>query len=366
MSGTFPDPEYVIELLQELTCCHGVSGFEDDVRTCVERHLRGQVDELSVDALGNLVAVVNASTDSAPTLLLDAHMDEIGLVIAHVETDGALRFALVGGWDERLLPGQRVQLRTREGKFIDGVIGTPPPHIQRDEDRKKPYSAEALFIDIGARSRAEVDATGLRIGDSGVVWQPFQRLLPPYVTGKAFDDRVGCALLILLLRRLASEPRLPIHVVGLFSTFEEIGARGALAAAYRIAPDVALVLEGTVAADVPGVPEARCPSRIGGGPALTIMDRNTHCTPRLVRFIEEVADHAGIPWQHKRPIFGGSDAARIHTTRGGVPTAIVSVPCRYIHSSVSLMSLEDFAHTYALLEKTVWEMPRFLASAQNG
>jgi endoglucanase len=229
------------------------------------------------------------------------------------------------------------------------VIGTVPPHIQKDEDRRKPYAAETLFIDTGARSREEATALGIRVGDSAVPDYPFAELAGGAIVGKALDDRAGCAVLVRVLEELrGSGDGCAVNIAAVFSTFEELGARGAHVAAYSVAPQAALVLEGTVAGDFPGVPESRCPSVQGRGPAITIMDRNTHCAPRVVAALEEIADRDGIPWQHKRPIFGGTDGARIHISRGGVPTGIVSVPCRYIHSPHATLRMEDFENTVRL------------------
>lgn len=342
-----------LELLEKLCNTVGVSGYENETRELIRGIVTPFVDEVYTDPLGNLVAVRHAHDIGErhqfhPTLMLDAHMDEIGMVVSHVEPEGFLRFALIGGWDERVLPAQAVTLLTRDGARLRGVIGTAPPHIQKDEERRKPYGADALFIDVGARGRDEVAAMGIRVGDCAVPDRPFEHLTADTVMGRALDDRAGCTVLIRVLQAIADEPRLPVNVAAAFTTFEEIGARGAHVAAHTIKPAMALVLEGTVAGDCPGVPASRCPSRQGAGPAITIMDRHTHCSPVIVRFLEELADREGIPWQHKTPIFGGSDAARIHISRAGVPTGIVSVPCRYIHSACSTLRLDDLERTVEL------------------
>lgn len=337
-----------IGLLRELCDAHGVSGYEDDVREIIGRRVKPLVDEVRTDPLGNLIAVREGATPAAPTLMIDAHMDEIGLVVSYVERAGFLRFAAVGGWDERVLPAQAVAVRTRAGTIVPGVIGAIPPHIQRDEDRRKPYGVDAMFIDVGARSREEVAELGIGVGDSAVPSQPFGVLSNGAVMGKALDDRAGCAVAIQVLEALASEPRLPVRVAAVFSTFEEVGARGAHVASYTVDPQIALVLEGTVAGDFPGVPESRSPSAQGRGPVVTIMDRNTHCPPKVVRFLESLAERNGIEYQHKTPIFGGTDGARIHVSRAGVLTGIVSVPCRYIHSPRAVMRMDDFEQTVRL------------------
>ncbi|MGB9692564.1 MAG: M42 family metallopeptidase, partial [Candidatus Sumerlaeaceae bacterium] len=256
-----------LELIRRLSEAHGPSGYENDVRELILEALADCVDDILTDALGNLIVRRHARSQSAPVLLVDAHMDEVGFVVSHIEASGFLRLAPIGGWDERIVLAQRLEIRTRDAKKYVGIVGTTPPHIQPAEERKTPISLDNVFLDVGATSREEVAAWGIRIGDSVVPAQGFIELNNGVVAGKAFDDRLGCAQLIELFWSLAELPRLNIEVVGLFSTFEELNARGAMVGAFRIAPTLALVLEGTVAADVPGVPEARCPTRIGAGAA---------------------------------------------------------------------------------------------------
>lgn len=352
-------------LLRALSSAHGVSGYEDDVRAVILERLGKHAAEHRVDALGNLIMKFGGAKPDAPVLMLDAHMDEIGLVVSYVEPNGFLRFALVGGWDERILPAQMVSIRTQDGKFVPGVIGTPPPHISRPEERGKPFSADSLFIDVGAETSADVQAMGIRVGDSAVIPGNFTVMGADdgTVMGKALDNRAGCTVAVRLLEELfAGGPRdLPVNVVALFSTFEEVGGRGAQAGSYGVDPDIALVLEGTVAADCPGVPAARNPSRQGGGPALTLMDRTAHLPRQLVTFIENLAAEESLGCQLKTPIFGGTNAARIHMVRSGVPTAVMSVPCRYIHSPNSTLRLADLQATIELAKAFVLNAHRYLA-----
>lgn len=336
-----------IEILQELCEAIGVSGYEDDVRSIIEHRVKNLVDEMRVDALGNLICIRKCPKPDAPTLLLDAHMDEIGLVVSYVEPTGFLRFATVGGWDERVLPAHGVTIVTREGRRIRGVLGVPPPHIQRDEDRKRPYAVHELFIDIGATSREDVTALGIRVGDSAVISYPFH-FENGVVIARALDDRAGCAIQIRVLQELAAAAPLDVNVAAVFSTFEETGARGAKVAAFGIDPQVALVFEGTTAGDFPGIPEAKSPCRQGRGPVLTILDKTAHCSPKVVRLLEKLADSGNIPYQIKTPTYGGTDAARIHIERAGILTGVLSVPCRYIHSPHSTLREDDLENCVRL------------------
>jgi endoglucanase len=327
-----------LPLLETLANAFGVSGFEDDVRDVIHRLASECADEVRVDTLGNLIATRRGR--SSKTLMLDAHLDEIGFIINYVEDAGFLRFSTVGGWDARVLLAHAVTIRTRNGAFVRGVIGTLPPHLLGAEERAKAIPLESLFIDIGADSADEVADRGVRVGDPATLAYPFERLPGGCVLGKALDDRVGCTVLVQALRALAG--RTPeLTVACNFAVAEEVGLRGARTAAYQIDPVIALALEGTVAADVPGVAGARRVTRLGAGPAITLADRSTIVRPQLVRAMERIAESRGIPYQFKAPGHGGNDAGAIHLSRAGVLAGGVSVPCRYIHTPLSMLRLSD-------------------------
>jgi endoglucanase len=279
-------------------------------------------------------------------------MDEVGIMVSYVEEGGFLRFAPIGGWDPRVLPAKRVEIRSRGGKKFRGVIGASPPHIQTPEEQKQALKVEDLFVDIGVHSKEEVLARGIEVGSPGTLQEPFQLLEMGRVMGKALDDRVGCAVLIRCLEYLSAN-RPDFTLVANFAVSEEVGLRGAKTAAHQIKPDVALVVEGTVGGDTPGIPAHRCPARLGKGPAISVADNSIIVNPSLILFIEEVAKTLKIPWQHKVPLFGSTDAGAIHVTGKGVLTGIVSVPCRYIHSPSSVLDLQDFEHTVSLVVELI-------------
>ena len=335
-----------VELLRALSDQFGVSGFEGDVREWIDTAIRGVVDTIEVDVLGNLIARINPGQDFV--LMLDAHMDEIGIMVSYVEESGFLRFAPIGGWDPRVFPAQQVEIRSRDGKKYRGVIGASPPHIQTPEEQKQALKVEDLFVDIGFSSREEVAALGIGSGSPGCLHYPFQILNAGRAMGKALDDRVGCAILIRCLEHF-SKNRPDFTLVANFAIGEEVGLRGAKTAAYQIQPDVALVIEGTVGADTPGIPAHKCPARLGKGPAISVADKSIIVNPSLVVFIEHIAETLRIPWQNKVPLFGGTDAGEIHVAGRGVLTGVVSVPCRYIHSPSSVVDLKDFEHTLSLV-----------------
>jgi len=338
------------KLLQRLSDAFGVAGFEDEVRDLIAELIEPYIDGLRVDTLGNLIATRKGRTDFK--LMLDAHMDEIGLMVSYIEEDGYLRFALIGGWDERILPAQAVTILTREHERVQGVIGTAPPHILKREERERPVKVEELFIDIGAGSRAEARRLGVRVGDPAVIHYPFTRLNERFVRGKALDDRAGCAVLIRVLEELRDE-ELGLTLILNFAVGEELGLRGARTAAYQIEPDLAIAVEGTIGADMPGVPKHKQPVVLGRGPALTVADRSIIVNRGLLAAIEQVAEEKEIPYQYKLPTYGGTDAGAIHLTKGGVRAAVISVPCRYIHSPLSVLRLDDFEATVRLLTEFV-------------
>ncbi len=339
-----------VEILRLLSDAFGPSGHEDDVREHVSQLIEPFVDDIRTDALGNLIATRKGTSDKV--LMLDAHTDEVGIIVRYIDDKGFLRFAKIGGWDDRLFAGHRVTLRTAKGKFYYGVIGMPPPHIT--EGDKKAIAAEDYFIDIGAKSRREAERRGVGVGDVGTLAYPFSEIAKGVYIGKAFDDRAGCVLLIATLAALASgKVRTPLTVKANFATSEEVGLRGARVAAFGIAPDVALALEGTIGADFPGIAPEKCICSLGAGPAISVMDRTMVFPRRMTDFLVACAKAAKVPCQIKMPAIGGTDAGAIHQSRAGVLTGAIAVPCRYIHGPNSLLLWKDFESSLALTFQAV-------------
>jgi tetrahedral aminopeptidase len=333
-------------LLERLCDIPGVSGFEGPVREAIAEIVEPLVDEMRVDALGNLIAVRRGT--SGFRLMLDAHMDEVGFMVQHVDEKGFISFTPIGGWDPRLLPGHMLTIVNRDGETVFGVIGSHPPHIQKASDREKVIPVEEMYLDVGAATGQEVHEMGVAIGDPIVMHYPARRIGKDTVMGKALDDRAGCAAVIKALEALRSAD-VEATLIAAFVVSEERGLIGARTAAYQIEPDMAVAVEGTVAADVPGVPAQRQPSGQGKGPAITVADGNVIVPQRMVRALAGIAEREGIPYQFKLPPSGGTDAGAIQQSRGGVPAGVVSVPCRYIHSPFSTCRLADFDNTWKLL-----------------
>lgn len=338
------------ELLKRLAEAHGVSGREDDVREVIRAELADLGLSAEEDAIGNLFVEAFGPTD-APEVLLDAHMDEIGLMVSYLHAQGQLAFATLGGWDARNLPAQEVTIKTRTGK-VAGVIGSKPPHILKGDEATKPWAVEALWIDVGTTSADETRALGVGIGDPVVLDGACVELCNGVLRGKAFDDRFGCYVVLQTLRAIR-EKKLDVRVCASFTTSEEVGLRGIEAIGNRREWAAALHFEATVAADMPGVAASQSPTVFGKGPAITIADRSTIVPERIVRYLEKTARDAGIPYQFKLPIYGGTNAGGMHKSGRGVLCGIIAAPCRYIHSPVTLIKASDMEATLKLAEAAV-------------
>jgi len=336
-----------MELLKELSDAPGVSGNEKAVREVVLRHIEGHVDEHRVDALGNLIAVQRARREiPAPRrVMIAAHMDEVGLMIVFIDKNGMLRFRPVGGIDPRVLLAKSVRIGA-EG--VPGVVGMKAIHLQDAEERKRVPKVEALVIDIGAGSQEEAGRL-VKVGDYAVFDTAFAPAAGNAVKGKAFDDRAGCAVLVKILQ---AGPY-PCELHAAFTVQEEVGLRGARVAAYRIEPDLAFALEGIICDDGPKKRDVTPVTRLGDGPAITIADRSVITDRGLTDLLIQTAREHDIPYQIKAPGLGGTDAGAIHLTREGVPSAVVSVPSRYIHAPVCLLSLDDYRHAAQLMIETL-------------
>ena len=334
-------------LLKELSEASGVSGGESEVRRLIKEAVEPYVDELKTDMLGNLIAFKSGSK-KAPRLMLSAHMDEVGLIVAGFEESGLIRFSKVGGIDDRVLVSKTVLIGEKK---IPGVIGAKAIHLQKPEERKKSLKVEELYIDIGAKSKEEAKKE-VKLGDYVSYNTRYQEIGVNYAKGKAFDNRVGCALLIEALKK---EYTFPLY--GVFTVQEEVGMRGAAVAAYRIRPDLALVIEGTTAADVIELKEESYVTTLGKGPALTFMDTSVICDKKIIETLVELAEKENIPIQFRRFTGANTDAGKISLSREGVRSVVISVPCRYIHNPVNILSLEDVKNTLKLIELFLDKLP---------
>ncbi len=325
------------ELLRRLCEARGVSGAEDEVREILKKEAEPYAASLFVDPLGNLIVEKRGANRPAVKLMLDAHMDEVGMIVTHITEDGLLRFTPVGGIDRRVLGGRQVLVDGR----IPGVIGVKPTHLLEPGERDRAPKAEDLAIDIGAKDRAEAEAA-VTPGDPATFLSPFA--FGETVKSKALDDRAGCALLVELLRQ-----ELPYDMTFVFSVQEEVGLRGAKTAAYTVAPDAAIVLESTTAADVAGVGAEKQVCRLGKGPVVSFMDRRTLYDRAYCQLAFRLARELGVPAQAKEAVAGGNNAGAVHQSRGGVRTLALSLPCRYLHAPAGVIARSDYEAMLRLL-----------------
>ncbi len=332
-------------ILPELSQAIGVSGEEDEVRQIIHAAIRDHVSDIEVDALGNLTARQVGARYPDFAVMIAAHMDEVGLMVTAVEAKGLIQFTNVGGIDPRILPGLRVKVGADRAA---GVVLWKPIHMGKDMTT---VGIDKLRIDVGAS-----DDSAAKPGDRIAFDSQFTRLSDVMLRGKAFDDRVGCSILVDILR---CGPY-PVTVSAAFTVQEEIGLRGAKVAAQRLQPQAAIVLEGTTAYDLPdpkreaeaGDLLANPSTRLGAGAVLTLADGSMISDPRVLSFLRETAEAHDIPYQLKTFGGGGTDGGAIHTAHSGVPTMTLSVPCRYIHSPTALLNLDDY-HSVLDLSRAV-------------
>ena len=329
-----------MELLRRLSEAAGVPGREGEVRTLIKEALEGQVDELTVDRLGNVIA---RKKGPGPKVAVAAHMDEIGFFVSHVdEENGFLRIEPVGGFDPRTLIAKRVTVHTESGPLV-GLIGIKPIHILTEEERKKEIKISDLFVDLGLPGERVKEL--VRIGDPVTLRQEFLEV-GELVSGKALDDRVGVYVGIEAMRRLADH-RADVYFVG--TVQEEVGLRGARTSAFSLAPEIAVALDVTLACDMPGVQEHQQITRLGKGVAIKVKDSASISHPGLVRFLVDLAEEREIPYQLEILPRGGTDAGAMQLAREGAAVVTLSIPTRYVHSVVEAAHKEDIRAAIDLL-----------------
>ncbi|MEN3008699.1 M42 family metallopeptidase [Pseudothermotoga sp.] len=331
--------------LKELSMINGVSGDEGRVRTFIKQQIQNKVDQLWEDKLGNLIALRKGSVGKRKILLV-AHMDEVGFMVTNIDEDGTLCFAPVGAVETQVVIGKQVKINDS----IFGVIGFKPIHLQEKDQLLKPPKFEELRIYIGAKNKEEA-LKAVKIGDY-VSFVTEYRENGHRASGKAFDDRVGCSVLMDVIDK---QNRYQDDVYFAFVVQEEVGLRGSAVVVEQVHPDVSIVLEGTIAGDDLGLEKDRWSTHLGEGPAVTFMHSGYVVNQRVFQAIMSVAEKNGIPYQFRRRTAGSTDAGRLARTGAGTASGVVSVPTRYIHSPVCMIDLKDYANTVQLIEKILEE-----------
>ena len=323
----------MLEELKTLCRLSGVSSREDQVRDYIRTQAQPWAESIRTDALGNLI-VTKRGTKSAPGyLMLAAHMDEVGLMVDRIHEDGTLGFQFVGGVNRQVVIGKKIYLGENR---IPAVVGMKPIHLTTAKERKEVPKTDKLYLDIGCTSKEEAEAL-VSLGDVGVFSDDVTEFDRGLLKAKAIDDRVGCAVLLDLLRQ-----ELPMDVTFVFTVQEEVGTRGAFGAAFSVKPKIALVVEGTTAADLPGLEGGERVCSVGKGPVIPYMDGGTIYDRELFLLLRRLAEKHQIPWQTKEYLSGGTDGRAIQRSRSGVRVAGLAAAVRYLHAPSSVASVSDY------------------------
>jgi len=344
--------QYSLDLLKELTEATGLPGYEQEIRTIVRRHADGLAD-VSTDNLGNIFCTKKGTADG-PRVMVPGHMDEIGFIVSGITDDGYIKFAPLGGWWDQVILAQRLTVKTRKGDLL-GIVGSKPPHALPDEERSKPMKRQDMFIDVGAKDKKEATGKlGVRVGDPIVPVSPFSPLHnKKLLLGKAFDDRVGVAIMLDVLRKLAKTKH-PNTVWGVGTVMEEVGTRGAETAADTVQPDVCLVLDVGLASDTPGWKgEDKEKGTLGKGPQICFLDGGMIPNLKLRDLLVDLAEEKKIPYQISMLERGATDGRPIHIHGSGVPTVYIGVATRYIHSHAGIIHTDDYTNAVKLVVEAI-------------
>lgn len=335
------------QLLKKLLNASGVSGYEGEIGKIMESELKKSCDSVHADNFGNVVA---KKGKGAKKIMLAAHMDEIGLAVKHITKEGFISFIKIGGIDDRILPGQRVVVKAR-GADIVGIIGAKPPHLQKDEERKQPVKYEDMYIDIGCKSKEEVEKR-VSIADP-IIFEPnFGLLNGDLYYGKAVDDRVGCFALLKIMEKIKAN----VEVYAVATTQEEVGLKGARTSSFKINPDLAIAIDTTVAGDSPMIRERDSSLKLGAGVSITTIEasgRGLIVNPKVKEMFVDTAKKNKIKFQMDVLEGGMTDGAMIYMNREGILTGVLGVPTRYVHCPTGVFSTSDVISAVDLTVKII-------------
>ncbi len=340
-----------LTMLKDLTDAKGVPGNEREARDVMKKYISPYADEVFTDNLGSLIAK-KVGNKKGPSVMVAGHLDEVGFMITRIDDNGYLYFQTVGGWWSQVMLAQRVTIMTRQGD-LTGIIGSKPPHILPAEQRKKAVEIKDMFIDIGASSKEEAEEFGVKPGDSVVPYFEFTQMKnEKMLLAKAWDNRIGCAIAIEVLKRLKGEKH-PNTVYGVGTVQEEVGLRGARTAANMINPDIAFGVDVGIAGDTPGVSDKDASSKMGKGPQIILYDASMISHKGLRDFVTDTADEKEIPYQFDSLAGGGTDSGAIHLSHDGVPALSITIATRYIHSHAAMLHRDDFDNAVNLIVEVI-------------
>ncbi|MBO8157586.1 MAG: M42 family metallopeptidase [Bacillaceae bacterium] len=339
--------EQTMKMFEDLTQAAGVPGDEREPREVMKKYIEPYADEVYTDQLGSLIALKKGA-ENGPKIMLAGHLDEVGFMVTRISKEGFLYFQPLGGWWNQVMLAQRVTVSTKKGK-ITGVIGSKPPHVLSPEERKKTVQINQMFIDIGVSSKEEAMELGVRPGDSVVPVCPLTKMgNPNLLMAKAWDNRIGCAIVIEVLKRLQNKNHVG-NVYGVGTVQEEVGLRGSQTSTQMIRPDIMIALDTGIAGDTPGISDQEATAEIGKGPQLLVYDASMIPHKGLRDYVINLAEESDIPFQYDVMPQGGTDAGRSHIVGEGIPSLALTIPTRYIHTSSSIIHIDDFEHTVRLM-----------------
>ncbi|MGY0693121.1 M42 family metallopeptidase [Virgibacillus sp. FSP13] len=345
-----------LTMLKDLTDARGIPGNEKEVRDVMEGYIKPFADEVYTDNLGSLIAK-KAGNENGPKIMVAGHLDEVGFMVTRIDDNGYIYFQTTGGWWSQVMLAQRVTIMSGKGD-VTGIIGSKPPHILSAEVRKKPVEIKDMFIDIGAASKEEAMDFGVRPGDSIVPYFEFTPLKnEKMLLAKAWDNRIGCAIAIEVLKQLKDQDH-PNIVYGVGTVQEEVGLRGARTAAHKINPDIGFGVDVGIAGDMPGVSDKDADSKLGEGPQIVLYDASMVSHKGVRDFIVNTADENNIPYQFTSMAGGGTDSGSIHLTANGVPSLSITIATRYIHSHAAILHRDDFENAVKLIVEAIKKLDR--------
>lgn len=346
-----------LTMLKELTDANGIPGNERQPREVMKQYIAPFADDIEYDHLGSLIAK-KVGDANGPKIMVAGHLDEVGFMVTQIDDKGFIKFQTVGGWWGQVMLSQRVTITTRSGEEIIGVIGSKPPHILPPEVRNKPVDIKDMFIDISATSKEQVSEWGVRPGDMITPYFEFNVMKnEKLLLAKAWDNRIGCAIAIDVLRALKDEKH-PNIVYGVGNVQEEVGLRGAKTSTFKIQPDIGFSVDVGIAGDTPGITPKESNSKIGEGPQIVIYDASMVSHSGLRNFVVDIAEEHKIPYQFDSMAGGGTDAGSIHVTAKGVPALAIGVPTRYIHSHAAILHRDDYENAVKLIVEVIKKLDK--------
>ncbi|MFJ8099282.1 M42 family metallopeptidase [Lysinibacillus sp. NPDC096212] len=346
-----------LQMFKDLTDANGIAGNERAPREVMKKYIGPYADLVETDNLGSVIAK-KVGDENGPKIMVAGHLDEVGFMVTQIDDKGFIKFQTVGGWWSQVMLAQRVTITTRKGDEIIGVIGSKPPHILPADVRNKVVDIKDMFIDVGAASKDEVLEWGVRPGDMVTPYFEFNVMKnEKYLLAKAWDNRIGCAIAIDVMKALQNEKH-PNILYSVGNVQEEVGLRGAKTATHKIQPDIGFAVDVGVAGDTPGVTAKESTSKMGAGPQIVVYDASMVSHRGLREFVLDVADEHNIPYQFEAMAGGGTDAGSIHVTANGIPALSIGIATRYIHSHAGILHRDDYDHAVKLMVEVIKKLDR--------